>query len=140
MSRKQKEFPKFIYEIGNWSVKKQLNCIYKGMPTSVFDKLKFSLDTSVSEMCTNMGLSNKTIHRRKEEGKLNPIESEKILRLIKILLMAYNVFKDADKAVKWVKTKQKYLGDVSPFSLCNTEVGGQEVTNLLGRLQHGVFA
>lgn len=49
------------------------------------------------------------------------------------------VLGSVDKARCWFTSPQKALGDKTPLEFCDTDTGTQEVCNLLGRLEHGVF-
>jgi putative toxin-antitoxin system antitoxin component (TIGR02293 family) len=49
------------------------------------------------------------------------------------------VFKDKEMARKWLKEPAWARGDVPPLEFAETEVGAQEVDDLLGRIEHEVF-
>jgi putative toxin-antitoxin system antitoxin component (TIGR02293 family) len=49
------------------------------------------------------------------------------------------VFDDPQLARKWLKEPSWALGDVIPLQYADTELGAQEVEDLLGRIEHGVF-
>ena len=56
-----------------------------------------------------------------------------------LLETAAYVLGNEDRAKRWLKTPKKALGDESPLDHARTKDGLQEVLDLLGRLQHGVF-
>jgi putative toxin-antitoxin system antitoxin component (TIGR02293 family) len=80
------------------------------------------------------------LQRRKEEGKLTPEESDRLYRVTDITRKAIDLFEgDIDKAGNWLKTPKKALGGKTPLEYSDTQVGYDEVCQLIGRLEHGVF-
>ena len=64
-----------------------------------------------------------------------------MLRASTIFDMAVEMFEgDMRAARKWLETPQPGLGGETPLDFASTEVGAREVENLIGRLEHGVFA
>ncbi|MGR3317756.1 MAG: type II RES/Xre toxin-antitoxin system antitoxin [Candidatus Anammoxibacter sp.] len=114
--------------------------VRNGISYDLFEQIKNEIETSLKEISENLKINAKTLDRRKKEAKLNPVETEKILRLEKVFNKALDVFEDKNDSIKWLKEKNVHLGDVSPISLCDTEPGGNEAFNLLGRIEHGVLA
>jgi putative toxin-antitoxin system antitoxin component (TIGR02293 family) len=66
-------------------------------------------------------------------------ESERLFRLACLYDKAVEVFEDPQMARKWLKEPSWALGDVTPLRYADTELGAQEVEDLLGRIEHGVF-
>jgi putative toxin-antitoxin system antitoxin component (TIGR02293 family) len=54
-------------------------------------------------------------------------------------LRAVDVFGDPQKARAWFEGPKPALGDKTPLESCETEEGARDVTDLLGRIEHGVF-
>ena len=83
----------------------------------------------------------RTLARRKASGKLAPHESERLLRVSSIFEKAVVLFEgDVPGAVRWLTAPKKALGERPPLAYSRTELGAREVENLIGRLEHGVFA
>jgi putative toxin-antitoxin system antitoxin component (TIGR02293 family) len=70
-------------------------------------------------------------------GVFNSIKQ--FLRLACQYDKAVEVFEDPQMARKWLKEPSWALGDVTPLQYADTELGAQEVEDLLGRIEHGVF-
>ncbi|WP_250436263.1 antitoxin Xre/MbcA/ParS toxin-binding domain-containing protein [Caballeronia sp. ATUFL_F2_KS9A] len=66
--------------------------------------------------------------------------SAKLLRVARVLARAAEVFDDLDLAFAWIETLVDALGDATPMSLMDPDVGEESVTDTLGRIEHGVFA
>lgn len=126
--------------VKNWDLTDRVHNVRNGISFDLFEQIKNEMETTLKDISKNLKISAKTLDRRKKEGKLNPSETEKILRLEKVFNKALDVFEDKNDAIKWLKEKNIYLNNVSPISLCDTEPGGNEAFNLLGRIEHGVLA
>jgi putative toxin-antitoxin system antitoxin component (TIGR02293 family) len=86
-------------------------------------------------------LPKRTLARRKESGKLSQAESERLVRLAVVYEKATNLFEgNQAEARSWLSRPSKALGDVPPLLLAETELGARAVEDLIGQLEHGVFA
>jgi putative toxin-antitoxin system antitoxin component (TIGR02293 family) len=50
------------------------------------------------------------------------------------------VFGDAAKAARWLRKPNRALNGLEPLRLLQTETGGRAVEELLGQIDHGIFA
>lgn len=66
-------------------------------------------------------------------------ESERILRIARVFDMALSVFGKLEKARRWLKHPARGLDGHIPMEYADTGLGAQEVIDLLGRIDHGVF-
>jgi len=67
-------------------------------------------------------------------------ESERAARLMRVFVRAVDVLNSEDKARGWMSQSLAVLGGHTPLSLMASEQGAREVEQVLGRLEHGVFA
>jgi putative toxin-antitoxin system antitoxin component (TIGR02293 family) len=85
-------------------------------------------------------IPQRTLARRKASGRLQPHESERLLRIATLFEKAVALFEgDLAGARLWLMRPLKALGNQEPLSYARTEVGAREVEHLIGRLEHGVF-
>jgi putative toxin-antitoxin system antitoxin component (TIGR02293 family) len=85
-------------------------------------------------------ISQRTLTRRQREGRLQPDESDRLLRASRIFDMAVDLFAgDVAAARGWLQAPQLGLGGEVPLEFASTEVGARELENLIGRLKYGVF-
>jgi putative toxin-antitoxin system antitoxin component (TIGR02293 family) len=81
----------------------------------------------------------RTLARRKEEGRLQPDESDRLLRAARIFSQALGLFEgDEEAARRWLTGPQPALGGSTPWEYAASEIGAREVENLIGRLEHGI--
>ena len=113
--------------------------IEKGLPISSFEKLKKKLGVSDNFLSQIVNIPKRTLTRRKQQGRLNTQESEKVLRVARLYDRALEVFEDTEAAEKWLKEPARGLGNASPLNYAKTELGAREVERLLTRIEHGIF-
>lgn len=90
---------------------------------------------------TLLGTSKRTLARYRQQKKRLPFEvSDRLFRLARIVSMATEVLENPEQAHEWLMTGNRKLGGASPIELLQTEAGAIEVENLLGRIEHGIFA
>ncbi|MFW5882817.1 MAG: antitoxin Xre/MbcA/ParS toxin-binding domain-containing protein [Verrucomicrobiota bacterium] len=113
--------------------------VRKGLVIGELQQLCENFGLSMERMAPHVGLSRSTLHRRKIQGHLEPPESERVIRLARLLGRASEVFEDEEQARLWFQSPQIAFGGATPLSYADTEIGAREVEDLLGRLEHGVF-
>lgn len=83
-----------------------------------------------------------TIERKlKHDVCLDPQESDRLARMVRVIGQAEQVFGNPDKARHWMERPSSRLpGGESPLSLLDTDSGTQAVTERLMQIEHGIFA
>jgi putative toxin-antitoxin system antitoxin component (TIGR02293 family) len=114
--------------------------IQKGLRFSELETLQNTIDLPFEQLAAKLCISRSTLHRRKAAGRLSPDESDKVMRLSRLLDHAAKVFGDVEKARAWLKFPQVGLGGAVPLDYAQTEVGAREVDDLLGRIDYGVYS
>lgn len=114
--------------------------VKKGFSISAFRRLRKKLGISEKDLAILLNIPVSTLSCRKSQGKLNSDESDKLLRIARIYDQALEVFGDPELSRKWLQEPAFALGDIPPLQYADTEIGAQEVMDLLGRIQHGVFS
>ena len=113
--------------------------IQKGLRFSELETLQNSIDLPFEQLAAKPSISRSTLQRRKAAGRLSPDESDKVMRLSRLLEHATNVFGDIERARAWLKFPQRGLGGAIPLDYAETEVGAREVDDLLGRIEYSVY-
>lgn len=85
-------------------------------------------------------LPRKTWANRKKAGKLTAEQSDRLLRVARVIATAEEVFGDKDKAGLWLRRPTTALDGERPLELLDTEEGAREVETLLTRISHGIAA
>ena len=111
-----------------------------GLPVQELEVLRDSLDVPIELLASKLGISNATLHRRKRQGRLGPAESDRVVRLARLVGKAAKVLGGMDAARQWLNSPQFGLGGAVPLDYAETEIGAREVENLLGRVEYGVYS
>jgi putative toxin-antitoxin system antitoxin component (TIGR02293 family) len=112
-----------------------------GLPFETLESFSSESGIGVGEIAALIELPERTLARRKVAGRLTSGESERLLRLGKAFEQAVRLFEgNVPAAVAWLKTPKRALGDKSPWTYLQTEIGAHEVEDLIGQLEQGVFA
>ncbi|WP_367874772.1 antitoxin Xre/MbcA/ParS toxin-binding domain-containing protein [Luteolibacter sp. Populi] len=114
--------------------------IRRGLPMEEFHSLAEWLGVTEEELAPLLGISRATLHRRKKTGRLEMPESERLIRIGRLLGRATEVFEREQAAREWLRTPALAFRGESPLAYSDTEIGAREVEYLLGRLEHGVFS
>jgi putative toxin-antitoxin system antitoxin component (TIGR02293 family) len=115
--------------------------IEEGFSYAALERVQRNIDVSLRELAELLQMSVRTLSRRKEKGKLEPDESDRLVRLCRVLGKALELFEgDHESARNWLARKQIGLGGARPLDLIRSEVGAREVEELIGRLEHGVVS
>jgi putative toxin-antitoxin system antitoxin component (TIGR02293 family) len=115
-------------------------CIRAGLPMVEFEALLELLGLGAEELAAHLSISRSTLVRRRKSRRLDPQESDRLLRYARLYARAESTFGDESAAQQWLKAPARALGFESPLHFAETEAGAREVENLLGRIEHGVFS
>jgi len=113
--------------------------IRKGLSFEALERFQRNLALSMKDLAEVIQIRTRTLNRRKEEGRLQPDESDRLVRASRVFGKALELFEgDVQAARRWLAAPQKALGGERPLAAAGTDVGAREVENLIGRLEHGI--
>lgn len=116
-----------------------VNQIQGGLSYSAFERFIRNTTLSQQVVAELVAISDRTLARRKESGRLDPEESDRLTRAARVFSRALELFEgDAEAAKEWLSQPAQALGAQIPLELARTDVGAIEVGNLVGRLEHGI--
>jgi len=119
---------------------KIIESIKNGLSVNELAVLQASLDVPMERLAPKLGISRATLNRRMAEGRLEPGESDRLVRFAKLMGKAIEVFDTTENARRWLTSPQIGLGGAVPLDYAETEVGAREVEDLLGRIEYGVYS
>ncbi len=90
-------------------------------------------------LADKLNIKAQTLRKRKSQV-LSPEEAEKSLRVARVFKFATEVLESEDQARYWLNERIPALGGKRPLDLLDTDLGAQEVTNLLGGIKWGMYA
>jgi putative toxin-antitoxin system antitoxin component (TIGR02293 family) len=113
--------------------------VRSGLPYSAVERLQRWASLSQGQLAAVLGMTGRTFARRKIEGKLSPIESDRVDRAERIVQLAADVLESDDKAREWLQRPNRGLGGQTPLSVLDTDRGVRAVEGVLMRLEHGMY-
>lgn len=110
-----------------------------GLSYESFEQLRRVLDLPASRVAKLLQIPHRTLARRKESKKFDPEESDRLIRLTRLIGLALQLFEgDLEEMRSWLTTPHAALANQAPLEFATTEIGAREVENLIGRLEHGI--
>jgi putative toxin-antitoxin system antitoxin component (TIGR02293 family) len=79
-------------------------------------------------------------HRRSKRQPLSVEESERAVRVGRILATAQAVLGEREAALNWLRTPKKRFDGRTPMEMISMEVGGRMVEEMLVQIDQGMFA
>ncbi len=110
----------------------------QGFPVSSFSQLSEKMGVPEKSLATTVNIPQRTLSRRKKEGRFKTDESERLLRLAGLYERAMEVFGDEDLTRQWFHAPIKGFGGKTPLEFADTEPGAREVEDMLGRIEDGI--
>ena len=118
-----------------------LGLVRSGLPFIALENLIQAVGAPQREVADVVGMPATTLGRRRRSGHLTPTESDHVVRVARLAVLARELMAgDADAARDWLTAPLRLLGNESPLRHASTEAGGREVEQLIGQLRHGVFS
>jgi putative toxin-antitoxin system antitoxin component (TIGR02293 family) len=112
--------------------------VRKGLPFAALVAVMGDYGISRDVLCTILHLSPRNFLRRKEQRRLSPDESDRLYRLARVIAHANRVFEDPGESAEWIHSPNVALGKQQPLILLDTDIGVQQVDQVLGRIEHGI--
>ena len=109
-----------------------------GLPLTALTKLR-ARGLTATEL-SDIVISPRTLkHRKARNEPLSQEETDRAVRVARILGLAGEVFDNPDKALLWLRSPDDRLGDRTPLNMLHTESGGRLVESMLWQLDEGIY-
>lgn len=111
----------------------------KGLPLTAVQSLKDQglTFTEISDIV----ISPRTLkHRKSRKEKLSSVETDRALRVARIVDMADRVFGSRMKALLWLRSVDDRLDNRTPMQMLVNESGGRLVESMLWQIDEGIYA
>lgn len=115
--------------------------VRKGLPAASITVLADRLHLRNAVLSRKLGIPQRTLTRRLSEGSLlTAAESDRMIRVARILAHAVEMIGEQEKAIEWLQTPNRALGGERPLDQLDTDVGARMVEDVLGRIAYGVYS
>jgi len=116
----------------------QINEIRKGLPARKLIGAAEAMGVPRERFYNIVGLSASTAKRKLLKNEtLDPVVTERLTLVGAIDRLAEDVFGGPELASEWLQTRNTGLGDVTPLSMLDTEIGRREVSRILNAIAYG---
>jgi putative toxin-antitoxin system antitoxin component (TIGR02293 family) len=79
-------------------------------------------------------------HRIAKHQPLSKNESDKAVRVARITAMAEQVFGERERSWRWLRKAKRRFDGKTPVEMLATEAGARLVEEMIGQIEHGIFA
>lgn len=117
-----------LLEIGDYEI---VTAVRTGLPVQALERLHDLLDVAMQDLAAVLGIPPRTLTRRRQTGRLTPDESDRLLRLARVVELALAVFEDAEAARTWLTEPKRLLAGETPLARADTAPGVRAVEDML---------
>jgi putative toxin-antitoxin system antitoxin component (TIGR02293 family) len=125
---------------GQMTAMEKMVMVDRGVTKKDLESLKAKTDLDYDELAQVLSVGRATLINKKGTDKFSPPLSEKIVGLADLYSYGYEVFEDSERFNQWMLRPNKALGGRAPYDLIHNQFGREEVRNVIGRIEYGVFS
>jgi putative toxin-antitoxin system antitoxin component (TIGR02293 family) len=112
-----------------------------GLPASTVTMLADTLNLHKSQVAERLNIPSRTLSRRlASKSRLTHDESDRTLRMARVVALANEVLGAEDKASRWMVAPNRALGGRKPFDQLDTELGVRSVEEILYAIAYGMYS
>jgi len=112
-----------------------------GLFVSTLDTLAGELGVERVAVARLLGISERTLSRRVTTStRLTTLESDRMVRLARVLALAKETLGDMEKAGRWLQTPNRALEGKKPFDRLDTDAGVRAIEQVLGHIEYGLYS
>ena len=118
----------------------KMGVIRMGISKKDLEHLKNTTDLDYEQLAKALSVTKATLIKKKGSERFGASISEKIVSLADIYSYGYEVFEDENRFNEWIFRPNKALGGHPPYNFLDNVYGREEVKNLIGRINYGVYS
>lgn len=111
-----------------------------GISKKALENLKLKSGLDYESLARGLSVTKATLFSKKGTEKFGADLSERIISLADLYSFGYAVFGDTGAFNQWMHHPNMALGGEAPYALVDNQFGREEVRNLIGRIEHGVYS
>jgi putative toxin-antitoxin system antitoxin component (TIGR02293 family) len=132
-------------QIGEWlgvpvprTEQQMLEMVEHQLPTSAINRI-VALGITRAEIDALVIPLRTLQHRRSRREKLSVDESDRVLRVARLLSQAESVYESRGRALAWLRRPHPRLRSRTPLEMAKTDTGSRIVEELLVQIDEGMF-
>ncbi|PWT96807.1 MAG: hypothetical protein C5B52_14880 [Bacteroidetes bacterium] len=118
----------------------KIDLIRAGVSKTALENFKKKSKLDYETLAKLFSVTRATLINKKGKAKFSNAVSEKIINLADLYSFGYNVFENIEKFNAWMEAPNRALGGQPPLEMADTNYGIQEIKNLVGRIEQGVYS
>ena len=118
----------------------KMGIVREGISKTDLEHLKNTAELDYDQLAWALSVTRATLINKKGAEKFSSSLSERIVSLADIYSYGYEVFEDDNKFNDWILRPNKALGGLMPYDMLDNQFGREEVRNLIGRIDYGVYS
>jgi putative toxin-antitoxin system antitoxin component (TIGR02293 family) len=118
----------------------KIDMVREGISKKALEHFKQKTGLDYDLLAAILSVARATLINKKGAAKFNPTLSERILALADIYSYGYEVFEDQDRFNEWIFRPNRSLGGQAPYDILDNQYGREEVKNIIGRIDFGVYS
>ncbi|HEX4683646.1 MAG TPA: antitoxin Xre/MbcA/ParS toxin-binding domain-containing protein [Gemmatimonadaceae bacterium] len=128
-----------LFGLRNYDPLRVMEHIGRGLSYAAFERFLRNTELTPRVLAEAVAIPERTLARRKESGRFEPDETDRLMRVSRIVARAIELFEGSpDAARDWLTAPALALGGRTPIDFASTDAGAIEVESLIGRLAHGI--
>ncbi len=140
------EAPTNFYE-GNLAVPlidltsyQKMQIVRDGVTKTYLTKLKEETSLDYDALAQALSVTRSTLINKKSDQRFSDHISERIIAVAELYSFGYEVFENKDNFNKWMFSPNQALSGAKPFEFMDNQFGREEIRNLIGRIEYGVYS
>ena len=118
----------------------KMNIVREGVSKKALENLKEKAGLDYDDLAVALSVTRATLINKKGNDKFNIALSERIVSLADIYSYGYEVFEDVELFNKWMFRPNQALAWQAPYHFVDNQFGREELRNIIGRIEYGVYS
>ena len=118
----------------------KMHIVKDGVSKKDLELLKSKTDLDYTMLAKALSVTRATLINKKRSEKFNVNLSERIVDMADLYSYGFEVFESEERFNHWMAKPNKALGGKTPYDLIDNQFGREEVKNLIGRIDYGIYS
>jgi putative toxin-antitoxin system antitoxin component (TIGR02293 family) len=118
----------------------KMHIVRDGVTKKDLELLKSKADLDYTMLAKALSVTRATLINKKRGERFGAGLSEKIVGMADLYSYGFEVFEDKERFNQWMSKPNKALGGQFPYDLIDNQFGREEVKNLIGRIDYGIYS
>jgi putative toxin-antitoxin system antitoxin component (TIGR02293 family) len=118
----------------------KMDMVRDGVSKKDLESLKSKTNLDYDKLSTLLSTNRATLINKKGTEHFSATLSERIVSIADLYSYGFEVFEDENKFNEWIFRPNQALGGKQPFELLDNQFGREEVKNVIGRIDYGVYS